>query len=344
MPRGGAHFTSEELVAVLQQYDIGEVVESQTITTGNRKAPKKIIISQRGKFLLKRRARGKDDLYHVAFAHEVQDFLKRGGYSVAGLVETLEGNTALSLDGHTYELFNFMPGSRFDGSVESVRQAGCELAKLHEHFSRFGLKWQVLKRTYHDSVSVRGYLSKIACEQGPHEPGKGWGKTASELTKLYDRSSGAVNGLGFADWPVQIVHGDWHPGNMLFLDGKVTCVLDFDSAKIAPVVTDLANGALQFSIVGGKPDPRDWPCAPDTERMRAFVAGYRRVLQLPNDMLKTVGDLMIEIMIAEAVLPIAATGSFGHLSGIEFLEMILRKCRWIDKNRKSVKDNVIGKE
>ena len=137
MPRGGAHFSSEEFNSVLRQYDIGDVVESQTLTTGNRRAPKKIIVTEHGKFLLKRRAPGKDDLYHVAFAHEVQDFLQKKRVPTAGMIKTLDGNTALILDGHTYELFNFACGDRFDGSVECVAQAGRQLAKLHEHFRGF---------------------------------------------------------------------------------------------------------------------------------------------------------------------------------------------------------------
>ncbi len=39
--------------------------------------------------------------------------------------------------------------------------------------------------------------------------------------------------------------------------------------------------------------------------------------------------LMCEAMIAEAVLPIAATGSFGRMQGFPFLQMIERKVRWV---------------
>ena len=45
---------------------------------------------------------------------------------------------------------------------------------------------------------------------------------------------------------------------------------------------------------------------------------------------------MIETMIAEAVLPIAATGFFAHLSGYDFLKMIQRKTEWLKKNRKKL--------
>ena len=75
MPRGGAHFSTEELVRVLSHYDIGVIQNVKSLSAGNRRAPKLVIISEQGKFLLKRRPRGRDDLYRVAFAHAVQSHL-----------------------------------------------------------------------------------------------------------------------------------------------------------------------------------------------------------------------------------------------------------------------------
>ena len=55
--------------------------------------------------------------------------------------------------------------------------------------------------------------------------------------------------------------------------------------------------------------------------------------QLNEYKLQALVDLMIETMIAEAVLPVAATGFFGHLHGTDFLIMICRKAEWLHKNR-----------
>ena len=46
-----------------------------------------------------------------------------------------------------------------------------------------------------------------------------------------------------------------------------------------------------------------------------------------------VGHLMIETIIAEAILPVVVTGFFGYLSGADFLAMIQRKAEWIEKHR-----------
>ncbi|MBE3143783.1 MAG: phosphotransferase, partial [Planctomycetes bacterium] len=135
-------------------------------------------------------------------------------------------------------------------------------------------------------------------------------------------------------WAEQVVHGDWHPGNMLFDKDKLVAVLDFDSVKIAPPITDLANAMLQFSLVGYHPNPADWPDYLDQAKLVQVLEGYREVVDLDKNKIDSLLDLMIETMIAEAVLPVAATGFFGNLTGIEFLKMIHRKARWIHDNRK----------
>ena len=112
--------------------------------------------------------------------------------------------------------------------------------------------------------------------------------------------------------------------------------------RIAPIVTDLANGILQFSIIAGRPNPADWPNYLDQAKFVQFLNGYREVTELDANQLDCLADLMIETMIAEAILPIAATGFFGNLSGVDFLRMIHRKAEWIDKNRQKLIEAIVS--
>lgn len=338
MSGGDANFTSQELAIVLSQYDIGNIKQVDSLNVGNTKAPKKIITSNKGKFLLKRRARGKDDIYHVAFAHAVQIHLQEKDFAVAHLVPTADKkSTALNLENHVYELFHFVEGSRYDGSSEQTTDAGRYLAKFHLHLADFDCNFMPLRSTFHDSSSVRGHLKFLASEKAGAPPNIDMRQTSERLMTYYNRSSVEVNQLGFDSWPEQIVHGDWHPGNMLFASQKVAAVLDFDSARTSPAVTDLANGALQFSIVAGRPNPADWPAYLDRKKLLDFLAGYREITNINSDMLRALPDLMTETMIAEAVRPIATTGFFFHLSGFDFMKMIRRKCEWISQNRQELK-------
>ncbi len=333
MPRGGAHFSSEELACVLSYYDMGIILQVKPLSGGNKCAPKMAIVSEQGKYLLKRRPKGKDDLYRVTFAHAVQSYLGTKSFPVTSLVATRnENNTILQLNHHIYELFKFVTGTRYDGSPEATIDAGRKLAEFHQHLSDFTYEdaFGGLKGCFHDSSTVRRHLKMLGSDRS--NPNKKLRATADTLMTLYDKSSVSVNECGFDSWKQQVVHGDWHPGNMLFCKDKLAAVLDFDSVRIARPMTDLANGMLQFSIIGGKPNPADWPDYFDQDKLVQFLGGYRKVIKLNKEKLGSLIDLMIETMIAEAVLPIVATGLFGHLSGEGFLKMILRKSKWLNKN------------
>jgi Ser/Thr protein kinase RdoA (MazF antagonist) len=343
VPRGGAHFTAEELERVLSCYDIGEIQQLEPLSAGNQRAPKEIVVSQRGKFLLKRRSRGKEDLYRVAFGHAVHLHLAKNGFPVAKLITTKKDkNTILQLDHHIYELFSFVEGIRYDFSSEAARDAGRQMARFHELLSNFDYKLLMpLRGSFHDSGGVRSHLKTIASEKKALvEPMK---YTADKLMRLYEAASVRANSYGFDKWTELIVHGDWHPGNMLFNERKVVALLDFDSVKIAPLVTDLANGMLQFSIVGGRPNPADWPDYLDERKLIEFLNGYLEVISVKREQLEALPDLMVETMIAEAVLPVATTGFFGNLEGEDFLKMICRKAKWINDNREGLRKTICSR-
>jgi Ser/Thr protein kinase RdoA (MazF antagonist) len=343
MVKGGAHFSSEELVKVLSHYDIGVVHRVMSLAGGDRRAPKVVVTAEKGTFLLKRRPRGRDDLARVTFAHAIQKHLAERSFPVTALLATVkDGVTALSIENHIYEFFRFAEGTRCDGSPEATREAGRQLALFHKHLARMTLTDVDVARgacgmeaCFHDSTRVRRHLKLIASGRRTGSRHQARAVVESLLVR-YDRSSDRVNRFGFATWKRQVIHGDWHPGNLLFSRGKIVAVLDFDSIRIAPPPTDLANGMLQFSIVGEGTDPAGWPDHFDRDRLLAFLNGYREVTRLSERKLHSLVDLMIETMIAEAVLPVAATGFFGQHGGLEFLDMIVRKTKWLRHHRKEL--------
>ena len=109
-------------------------------------------------------------------------------------------------------------------------------------------------------------------------------------------------------------------------------MIDYDSARLLPRIIDVANGALQFSIIGGDDDISKWPDYLDESRFKRFLRGYDEVMLLSQAEIRTIPLLMIEALIAEAVFPIAATGSFGKVDGMPFLQMVQRKIVWIQKS------------
>jgi homoserine kinase type II len=157
------------------------------------------------------------------------------------------------------------------------------------------------------------------------------GGTIKFLTDGYQHAAEMAESAGLNNWPRQIVHADWHPGNMLFRDNHVVAVIDYDSARLLPRVLDIANGALQFSIIGGSDELAKWPDYVDESRFKRFLRGYDAVVLLSQAEIRALPWLMIEALIAEAVFPIAATGNFGRMQGLQFLQMVQRKVAWLKR-------------
>lgn len=332
-----AQFQSDELAAVMARYELGAIHRIDQQLKGSRRSPKVIIVTDRGRFLLKRRAKGRDLPLKVALSHAIQQYLAARGFPLPKLVSVRGGDdTMVILDEQIYEMFEFVGGEHYDRSAAATRDAGRVLGLFHKLLQSYQPEWEPSRRGYHDVPIVRNHLNEIPASIGKNDSVVGKETellaTVSMLYELYESAAEKVNEAGYHTWPTQIVHADWHPGNMLFHAGKVVAVIDYDSLHLLPAATDVANGALQFSIIGGTSDPREWPAELDEERLRRFFAGYEKQREVPEDAVPVLPWLMIESLIAEAVMPIAATGSFGRLEGFRFLQMILRKARWLDQN------------
>ena len=335
-------FSPSELAVVLSHYDIGVIESAKEFPRGSRRAPKLLLKTPRGRFLLKRRASGRDDPFKVAFSHALVGHLRARGFPVPALIGTRnEQNSLLQLGGHVYELFEYVEGDRYNNSLEQTASAAVTLARYHAAVADFQTEWTPPAGSYHDSASVRTCLNAIPTTASGHDSVIGHEAELLHLTQelhdWYDEAAERVNRDGFGSWPVTIIHGDWHPGNMLFLGPRVCAVLDFDAARHQPAVIDVAYGMLQFSILRGVAGPEEWPDFGDETRTRRFLAGYLTRQPLPAEQRAVMPDLMIEALVGETVVPIAVTGSFGRLPGFGVLQMVGRKVTWLLKNSDRVR-------
>ena len=327
-------FSPSELAVVLSHYDLGVIESAKEYARGSRRSPKLLLRTGHGRYLLKRRAHGRDKPARVTFAHTLLWHLLQKGFPVPQMVSTRDSQESMLVyDGQVYELFEYVAAERYDGSLDRTAHAGKTLARFHRAVADFQTAWQPPPAGYHDSPIVRAGLNSIPTTISSHDSVIGYEaellSLTQELYERYEEAAEVVNRLGFEQWPGWIVHGDWHPGNMLFRKDKVAVVLDFDAARRSPTVTDAANGILQFSILRGGDNPDQWPEFFDQARMRRFVMGYSSRVKLNPDQLRAIPNLMIESLIAECVVPVAATGSLGQIPGLGVLQMVRRKVRWL---------------
>lgn len=347
MLNGRQHLTKEQILDVLGRYEIGQVRRVKEFLKGSRKAPKYIVDTTAGRFLLKRRASGKNDPFKVAFAHQLQWHLAQKEFPLPHLIGTqADANSMLQIGDDIYELFEFIKGTPYDQSVQATFDAGRTLGRYHRCLEDFECQWRPPRGSYHDSDAVRQALRRVPKTIATHDSVAGnvddMLNVVDFLNLAYNNAATAANERGIQDWPVQIVHCDWHPGNLLYRDSRVVAVIDYDAARLLHRATDMANGALQFSIIGGdRNDPESWPDYFDEARLKAFLSGYDERNSVSAGELLVLSSLMIQALIAECVLPIAVTGEFGHIPGYHILRMVRRKVVWLQNNARRISHAIV---
>ena len=337
-----ARFTLPEVTEVLARFDLGPIRRATEYPAGSRKAPKLLLETEAGRFLLKRRAIVRHPLPRIRFGQALQRVLERFRFPVAGLVRLREGDeTLLVHDGNAYELFRFVEGTRFDRSDDACVQAGETAALLHRYLvghSAEGLE----PASFHGSHTVTTALRTAIDSIASVDPAADLPEVDAQVRALavaYAEASARVEAMGFADLPPVTVHGDFHPGNLLYALGRVAAVLDFDSARREPRVVEVANGMLQFAQPGRRGvSPLEWPAKLDRVRLRAFMVGYASATDAPLSPAERamIPWLMIEAMVAESIIPIANTGSFADLPAGPFLATVVRKCGWVRERAEAI--------
>ena len=324
---------SHEVQEVLGHYDLARVKEARAFNRGSSKSPKVLLRTLDGDFILKRCAPGQDDPDRLALRHRIVAALDEHGGPIAGIVPTRDGASFIRRGSRLYELFRYIEGRRYRRTGPQAHASGYEMARMHDQLAHWTGPTPE-GAGYHHATGVTEALERLPerlCADDPHRR-RGMAAICSSLAALFGEAHSHVERLGYAAAARTIVHGDWHPGNLLFEGDEIVAILDFDSIRHAPRVLDVANGLLQFTMqIGSSDDIERWPDALELPQLESMRQGYDAGTfePLESDEIAMLPWLMIEAMVVESIAPIAARGRFGTIPGDRFLRHIERQIGWI---------------
>lgn len=322
--------SQREIDEVLRHYRVGAVRDIRELPEGSFYSPKVVLDTERGTMLLKRRARGLDMPALVAFGHEVLLGCQQHGLCVPPLIGTVgENNSFVQHADHVYELFVFIEGNRFDAvNPKHAFGMGSLLHETHRVMD--------MVRPSFAPASEPGTidLSRLAMLKPIDEllpPG---------LSADFERIASYAHELSQANArPTALVHGDWHPGNMIYRADTLVAVCDFDNTRVGSRDRELAQALMHASMIAPSPGQGGAmvPPEPDPLRLDAFWQGYTRAGGKANA--RTIAGLMPGVMIDEALASLGPSPSEQHGA---MLIAIWRKAKWLDEHQHALIEQFAG--
>ena len=310
-----------EIDAVLAHYDVGQVRDIRELPEGSLYSPKVIIATERGTLMLKRRARGLDMPALVAFGHEVVLGCQAKGLCVPPLLGTKEDNSSFVQHAdHLYELFVFIDGQRF--AHDNPNHSHAMGALLHEtHSTMDAVETSFAPATEPEPIQLARVNTLKPIEH----------LLPPKLTEGVPRIMEYAHELAKANARTKaLVHGDWHPGNMIFVGDALVAVCDFDNTRLGSRDRELAQSLVHASMIAPKPGQpsTEVPAEPDAVRLTSFWSGYAQAGGKANA--RTIIGLMPGVKNDEALASLGSNPSEQHGA---MLTAIWRKAAWIDENQ-----------
>lgn len=321
-----------EIARVLSQFELGEIESVRTFLAGSSRAPKARVETDTGMFLLKRLAPNRAEEKSLRFQHQLIQHLTKSGFPVAEVMRSKENCSIVANGEDRYELVRWIEGHRYAYVPREAKAAGAAMAGMHDLASSL-IDEAPSGRGFHNRRDVAKVLMDLISESS------GQVRAGFELMGSLLRAARRRVRENWDLLPVTVVHGDWHPGNLLMGVDRVSGVIDFESVRAEPRVTDFANGILQFSLERHADSPPvDWPVACDLELVAGMNTGYQLLARDPMSSLEveTVPDLMIEAMAVESTIAIHRKGRIRRMEPELVIPWVAERLEWIDQARDSL--------
>jgi len=241
-----------------------------------------VVATPQGPLFLRRRRKEYSDENVLRHDHALLHHLHNSGFPCTPPLRTVAGPTWATVEGELYEAFEFVPGEPYDpASADQVREVGWTVGRLHELTSDWQPPAPKPWLREDDPRLLREPLQELTAQAE--------GDDCSALLQAAELLEDVASHLPpqmYEALPQAVVHGDVHPGNVLFRDGRVVGLFDWDWTSRQARVRDLCDGLLFFAAAREQRiEPSDirsltqsWRLEPS--RAAGVAAGYSTFHQL----------------------------------------------------------------
>jgi hypothetical protein len=328
--------TEEDIRFVAHEYRLRGPIEHREFAKGSPAVAKARLRTPGGDWMLKRRAT--DDAGPLARVHAFQCHLEARCCPVAPLRTNRAGLTVTRGASGTFEIFGWVSGERPRLTLDEAAEVGATVGAMLRAAATFvpppGARPAAAPRADPPAFDPLR-LASAACRADPSQDGAAVREAAASVVARALEAHSRASRAGAFRSAVAFVHGDMHAGNVLFSEGRLAAVLDFDACRLDFRVREIASAMFHFANVGAPLDPPpDSGAELRVENALAVAMGAANGIGAPLEPYEAAALpwLMIGACTSEALSVIARTGRFGAVPALEMLRFVDRKASWIESN------------
>ncbi len=279
-PDRDSQLNTASIAALVERcYSIGNVCRVTEIVSGPGSSVWQVeSADSRGPRVFCLKGHKSKSLERIRLEHDLIESFKRQRFHLApSAIPLTDGDTAFSESEGHFSLYEFVESDPpFDWTGHGwsdfhAEEAGKALADFHE------AGFSVLKDlTNEQRASLSADDGTLAALKANRDFGS-WDCLSTEfkviLEKVAERALKEAESV--SEQRGILIHGDFHPGNVLFLKGQIVAVLDLDYCRIGRRSFDIAYAMVAFGL--------DNSCGRfEQSRSEKFLASYHEMaLSLP---------------------------------------------------------------
>jgi Ser/Thr protein kinase RdoA (MazF antagonist) len=263
--------SNEDLVKVCVAYGLGDYIDAEKNDEGTLNQ-NSILNTSKGKFFIKSiREKRKES---IPFIYGVESFFKARSIPVVSMMETLEGDISLSIDGIVYTVYKYLESDRSHiYSDNEYYEMGKLLGEIHKAGSKdVPLELQSVKYSFPaKALGIEKFLrfKKLITDR----------RELTDIDQLFlkylDLKLSIASEL---DEEIEftndtLVHGDYHPGNLLFDKDtrEIIGVCDWEQAGIFPRAYEVARSIMYVCFLD------DLGTDNSIRKTQYFLKGYNSI-------------------------------------------------------------------
>ncbi len=286
MSKTDIRLRQDEIADVVPRFKVGPVLFTRPC--GGTANASLIVITPSGQYFLKRRNPRYCDPRQLVYDHHVLKALYDKGLPVPQALTTPSASRWVEHSGHIYELYRFIEGTVHPSpNIAQVAEAGAVLAHFHSATADLKPPGKKFFGRFWDPKQATEMLEKLLQRAKDGDIGSvqdlSAGAVVEVLEYLLAEAAAVEQALpdsAFWALPQTVIHGDWHPANLKFADGRVAGIFDFDWVDRQPRMVDIADGVIYLCGLRPPSEGEDdiWTLTATPEfnwpRMRVFFSAY----------------------------------------------------------------------